>query len=156
MSLTMFLQICGWPLLIVLAVLSIGLTLIALYLTFSVKRENLLVSFFPLTLLPILVGLVSSAMELVSAVAIPFDSGSDFVLEPVFLLMMNLIPLTAGCLAATLPVVIFVVGRAMLAWRSSGVRLIPEKQPEAGREMTDAEVLHRDTEDYLERLVRPR
>lgn len=156
MSLTMFFQICGWPLLIVLSVLSVGLTVTAFYLTFAVKRENLLVSFFPLNLLPILVGLVSSAQGLVSSVAIPFESEGDFVLEPIFLLMMNLIPLTAGCLAATLPIVIFVVGRSMLAWRASDVRLIPEKKPEMGRELGDAEVLHRDTEDYLERLVRPR
>jgi hypothetical protein len=156
MNFALFVQLCGIPLLVVMLVLASILTVVAFYLTFAVRRVVLLVAFLPLTLLPIMAGVVSALVGTVGAVGMQIDPSNKTVAEPGFLMLMNMVPLLTGTVAAIPPAVVAIVGRWTLTWRAAGVTLLPRRQEEGSAAETDGKQLLRDTDDYLERLVRPR
>ncbi|SMP39980.1 hypothetical protein SAMN06265222_101389 [Neorhodopirellula lusitana] len=156
MSISLLFDICGLPLLVVLVLLSSLLSAFFGYLFWRVKIEELFVAFFPLNLLPVMTGVIASTFSLMSAVGMQVDATSELMIEPSFLLMMNLVPMMAGVLAAIPPALIAILGRAWLAWAASGQRLIPDRQHVLDEEVSDENLMRRDTEDYLDRLVRSR
>jgi hypothetical protein len=158
-NLSLLVQLCGWPLIIGLVLTEVSLLVIVGYLVFVAKRENLLQAFFPLTGLPIAMGLVGTFLGFVSGIGMQVDENEAIGLDPIFLLQMNLIPLFASCIAA-MPAAVLCSGfRFQKAWQSSGLRLIAEKPAESMEEdegISDRKRLERDADDYLDRLVRSR
>ncbi len=75
------------------------------------------------------------------------------VIEPGFLLLMHLVPVLAGAVAAIPSALISIVSRWALTWNASGVLLFPSN--ESVEEEQD-EPLQRDADEYLRQLVRPR
>ena len=159
MDLSLVFQLCGWLLVIGLVGAEVILLIAVGYLAFVAKRESLLQAFFPLTLVPVAIGLLNSFIGFVSGIEMQVDENSTDGLDPSFLLQMNLIPLLAGCIAALPAAGLCVASRFRLAWQSSGLRLIPEKPPVEDIEDEDFKErkrVARETDDYLERLVKAR
>ncbi len=157
MNLSLLIQICGLPLITVIVVTSLILTLAACYLAFSVKQEDLLVAFLPLTALPAIAALFATFTGTLSSIGLQLDSGTDVAVDAGFILQMNLVPLLVGLLAAVPAALIASFGRWFLAWRASGILLWGQSQPVAESEMVDAdEWITKETDDYLSQLTRPR
>ncbi len=159
MDLSLVFQLCGWPLVIGLVIAEMILLIAVGYLAFVAKREHLLHAFFPLTWIPLAIGLLSSFVGVVGGIGMQVDENSTYGLEPSFLLQMNLIPLFAGCVAALPAATLCVACRFRLAWQSSGMGFIPEKPPVDDVDdegIKERRRVARETDDYLERLVKAR
>lgn len=157
MNLTLILQTCGSIFAVVLATLSFVLTAVAIFLVAKVKRDTLLTAFLPVTTLPVAAGLLVTFLGLVSAIEMQL-SQTEVALEPGFVLLLNLVPLIASIVASLPAALVVVLGRWALAWQASGVRVFPERQvtiEEPDAEETQDE-LRRETNDYLQQLVRNR
>ncbi len=155
MSVSLLIDLCGLPLLIVLSTTSLLLTIIAFYLSFSAKQEKLLTAFVPLTVIPVIAGLGTTFSAMLSSVATGLDSEADLGIDSGFLMQMNLIPLLAGMIASVPPAILASIGRWRLAWQESGIELIKKKDDVSKSIKPDA-WLAQETEDYLEKLTRPR
>lgn len=153
MELSLLIQICGIPLLIVLAALGLALTAIAIFLAVRVKNIPLLIAFLPITALPVMAGFFSTLQGVLESISTQLNPNQELVVEPGFLLLMNLVPILAGILVAIPPTLISIGGRWVLTWRASGARLLPQRQTV---EVEHEEPLEQDAEDYLRKLVRPR
>lgn len=156
MSLTLMVQLCGWPLLGTMSLVELFLVVMAAYLVFSAKRENLLQAFLPLTAMPVVVGLFNTFVGFMTSIDMQVDETSTYAIDPGFLLQMNLVPLIVGCIFALPSATLCVIGRMLLAWRNSGIKLFPPKPPADEPKNTEAKKFARETDDYLEKLVRAR
>lgn len=152
----LLIQLCGLPLFICLVALGIVLTGMALYLAISVKQISMLVAFFPLALLPIMVGLVPTLFGTLSAIRIHLNPDIQVASEPGFMLLVNAIPLLAGLVVAIPPALIVVVGRWTLAWKASGLQLMLKREAEPTDAEKEENWKKQEANDYLRDLVRPR
>tara|TARA_R110002049_G_scaffold4601_4_gene31840 strand:+ start:68004 stop:68477 length:474 start_codon:yes stop_codon:yes gene_type:complete len=157
MNFSLLVQLCGYPLLILLVILSLSLSLIAFFLVFGAKQEGLLAAFLPLTILPAAAGLMLTFLDMISSIGLQLNENDGATIEPGFLLQMNLIPIVTGFVAAVPPVCIAVVGRWVLAWKASGITLLETTQHDSDRLPEDHDKwVAQEADDYLEKLVRPR
>lgn len=157
MNLPLLFQLCGLPLVIILSLLCVGTTGFATYLVLHAKRDALLSAFLPITLFPVLAGLFATLLGTVSSVQMKLDASSDIEIESAFLLQMNLVPLLAGLVTAIPAILVVALGRWMLAWKASGLRLVPQKaEPDESEVCDERAALARDADEYLERLVQSR
>ncbi|QEG00851.1 hypothetical protein Mal15_49270 [Stieleria maiorica] len=158
MNLSRFVQICGPSFFAVTAVLSIGLSVAVILLAVKAKRELLLSAFFPLCFLPLLIAVGVSLFRLLSSIDMQLDHEEASLRDPGLLLTMNLVPLFYGATASAVPAAFAMLGRWGLAWRASGIRLLPERKHEdSGSDQFDpAAWAKKDADDYIEQLVRPR
>lgn len=157
MNLSLLFQLCGLPLVTSLSLLCVGTTGFAIYLVLHAKRDALLSAFLPITILPVFAGLLSTLLGMISSVQMKLDATSDIAVESAFLLQMHLVPLFSGAVTSIPAMLVVVLGRWMLAWKASGLRLVPEKAESDEFEVCDERAaLARDADEYLERLVQPR
>lgn len=157
MSFSLLVDLCGTPLLVVLTILSLALSVMAFCLTFGLKQQMLLIAFMPLAVLPIAAGLATTFFSVVSSIGQQLETDTAVALDSGFLIQMHMVPVLAGMLAAMPPLVIASVGRWMLAWRASGLRLFPtRKQTPETEELNPGDFVKQEAEDYLDKLVRPR
>ena len=153
-NLSLLVQLCGIPLVVVLVGLGLALTAIAIFLTIRVKHVPLLVAFLPLTMLPIMAGVVTALLGTLNSISVQLNPESELAVEPGFLLLMNLVPLLAGIVASIPPALISVVGRWALTWRTSGLQIMPRKASADDDE--EDQPPHQEADEYLRQLVRPR
>lgn len=157
MNLLLLFQLCGLPLVITLSLLCIGTTGFATYLVLHAKRDALLSAFLPITLFPVLAGLLSALLGMVSSVQMKLAASSDIEIESAFLLQMNLVPLFAGLVTSIPAMLVVVLGRWRLAWKASGLHLVsPKVEPDESEVCDERAALARDADEYLERLVQSR
>jgi hypothetical protein len=160
MNLSVLVQVCGVPLLVVIGILATLLVGLAIYLVVVAKLEELLAAFVPLTLLPALAGLLVTFLDSLSSIGLQVDGTADVAMEPGFLMQMNLIPLLTGLVAGTPGMIIAIAGRWALAWRNSGIRWMPERGPDdpssTGDRAAQEAWVAKEADEYLEKLARPR
>lgn len=156
MKFSLLLQLCGLPLIIVLAVLASVLTLFVLVLAIRFQRTDLLTAFLPLTALPLAAGLASSLVGSLDSIGLQLDPGTDYEIEPAFFLQMNLVPVLVSIHACLPPFLTAIVARWLLAYRISGVRLFPERAAPPPTDSDQETWVAREADDYLEKLVRPK
>ena len=157
MDVGLVIQLCGAPLLGVAAVLSLILLVAALWLVIRAKNIQLLVAFFPLTLLPTFVGVFQSLSTGVATAAAHIDDSGEAVFDSALMLQVSLIPLLVCVLLCAPAAITVMVGRWALAWSQSGLRLFPEKTVDEESPADDSDQwLAKETDDYLGQLVRPR
>ncbi|MEM9365033.1 MAG: hypothetical protein AAGD07_03485 [Planctomycetota bacterium] len=151
-------SVCGMPFLTCVGVLALVITLAAIVLLIRFKHEKLLATFMPLCFLPLIAGLIQSVLAIGSGIGMQLDDSADFVVDSSLLLQMNLLPLLVGAVACVPAFLVTTVGRWQLVWKASGLQLLPERGAEAAaadNDQSDAWV-ENETNEYLERLVRPR
>lgn len=157
MNVAFFIDLCGLPLLVVLIAIEIALVAAACYLFWSARRTDLLTAFLPLTAAPIVAGLSSTLVGLVSSIGLQLNESVDYQIDPGFLLQMNLVPLVASCIVALPAASIAAIGRYWLTWQESGLRLFPEREKKDDDSSTDdRDWVTKEADDYLERLVKAR
>ena len=156
MDISLLVQICGWPLLIVISALSLILSLVAAYLIFSVKQQPLLSAFLPLASLPLIAGVISTVVRMLSSIGAHVNSNADLVIDPAFVLQMNFMPILSGLLGGIPPFLIVILGRCMLAWRASSGSAPARPKKKASRVSEDEQWSAAQADDYLDTLVRPR
>ncbi len=153
---SLLIQLCGFPLLGILTITSIGLSVFAWFLAFRVRNQHLLAAYLPLTALPILPVLFVLLTGNVSSIALQVNADADIAIDSGLAFQMNLIPLFVGLLFATPAAAITVTGRWILVWRESGVELFPKSDEPESQVIDPADYDAKEAEDYLEQLIRPR
>ncbi|KAA5540470.1 hypothetical protein FYK55_20890 [Roseiconus nitratireducens] len=158
MNVQLLFQICGFPLVAILATVSLGLTLAAVLLSVRVRREDLLRAFLPLCLLPLMVAVGYSLFDSLDSIDVQLNAEDDSLRDSGFLLSMNLIPLQFGAFASTLPALVAMFGRWNLAWQASGIELFRgSDEDNSPDDPLDSDAwVQKETDDYLDQLVRPR
>ena len=157
MNFSLLVQLCGFPLLIVLSVLSVVLSLVALYLAFGAKQESLLSAFLPMTILPAVAGLLMTFLDMVSSIGLQLDENTGTAIDSAFVLQMNLIPVLTGLVAAVPPACIVIIARWLCAWKASGIKLLEPKEADSDTSSDDHERwVANEADEYMEKLVRPR
>ncbi len=156
MNFSLLIQLCGVPLLLVVLATSVMVTCAACYLVFSVRQENLLVAFLPLTLLPLVPAFFVLFTGTLSSIGLQLDTDSDIAFDSGLALQMNLVPVFLGVLASLPPALVTALGRWMLVWKASGIVLFPPRES-AETETIDPETWEsKETDEYLDQLIRPR
>ncbi|MDA8744712.1 hypothetical protein N9N28_08775 [Rubripirellula amarantea] len=155
MNLSLLTDLCGIPFLVIVCLLGLSLSAVACYLTFKAKHIQLISFFLPLCMLPFFVGIAITAMDAFTSVGMQLDGRSSFVIEPGLMLQMMLVPLLFSAVVSMIPAMIAILGRLGLAWRDSGITLFPTA-PKSEKLGDYESTIQKDTDDYLERLVRPR
>ncbi|MCC9600604.1 hypothetical protein LOC67_08525 [Stieleria sp. JC731] len=159
MNASLLIQVCGLPLILLLAVLSFGLSIAAILLFFKAKQETLLAAFLPLCFLPVLATISVCLIDLLSSIDRMIGQ-TDQVRDSayfVFLLATNLMTVLLGLTASAVPATIAMLGRWALAWQTSGLRLFPERPVDEANDQLDAEAwTNKEADDYLDQLIRPR
>jgi hypothetical protein len=150
-------QLIGLPLTLVLSILSAALFIVALILVVRFKNPQVLAAFQPLTWLPVAAGIISTFIELLSAIGLQLSDNDAIAGSSSLLFQMTLVPLLAS-LVATMPGLLTTVfGRYLLAWKDSGLRWTkPKASSSTTQEVDPDEWVSREADDYLEKLVRPR
>jgi hypothetical protein len=157
LNLSLLVQLCGLPLVVIVALLSLALTIAACYLLFSVRREELLVAFLPLTGLPALACCFGAWAGALSSISLQLEGQAEVAVDGGLLMQMNLVPLLFGLVACIPPAVIAAVGRWVLAWQASGVELFPGGKHDSATEIIDADTMAaREADEYLEQIISPR
>lgn len=153
-------SVCGVPFLVCLAILALVVSFGALLLLVRFKQEKLMSAYMPFCFLPLMAGLIQSLLAIGSGIGMQMDDSMDFVVDSGLLLQMNLLPLLVGAVACAPALLITTIGRWRLVWKASGLRLLRERASEGATKDGDGDQsgawVEQETNDYLERLVRPR
>ncbi|MCC9641724.1 hypothetical protein LOC71_05515 [Rhodopirellula sp. JC740] len=156
---TFLIQLIGLPLAVVLGTLSAILFTLALTLLLRFRNAQVLAAFQPLAWLPVVAGLVSSLTSMLSSIGLQLGEDDAMVGSSSLLLQMSLVPLLASFVASLPAVLVASFGRYLLVWNASGLRWFPAK-PETNsntsQELDSDAWVARETDDYLDKLVRPR
>ncbi len=157
MNLPLFVQWCGVVFFVVVILTATVLSIAACVLAFVTKKADLLTAFLPLTLTPFAIAASTTLIDLASSIATQLDADSAAI-DPALLLQLNLMQLLVGVVATIPAATITILGRLLLLLGASGVVLVRKRENvnEGPAKFTAEEWVNRETNDYLEKLVRQR
>jgi hypothetical protein len=157
MNLLLLIQLCGLPLIIIVAGMSLILTAVSCHLAFVSRRDELLAAFVPLTALPLVASMIATLVGNLSSIEMQLDENSTIDVDSALVIQMNLVPLLLGTLAAAPPALIASAGRLSLAHRGTTTDSRPSRDGthESGM-ITPDEWAAREADAYVDQLTRSR